>query len=123
MTRKTMHGQHTRRHARRRRPHPFAMGIMTAVAAMCLTTAAPVWAATTLRCGHKLVKVGAPKYIVEAYCGSPVSKDFVGQTTYHDGYKKQKVLIEEWIYDMRSGFFDILTFRGGRLIKMEWKQK
>ena len=88
-----------------------------------IMTASPIFGATTLRCDHKLVQVGDPKFIVEAYCGAPLSKDFVGQTTYHDGFKKQKVFIEEWIYDLRYGFFDILTFRGNRLIKLEWKQK
>ena len=83
----------------------------------------PASAATTLRCDHKLVKVGDPKVIVEAYCGSPMSKDFVGETTYFDGYKKQKVMVEEWVYELHYGFWDILTFRGNRLIKMELRQK
>ena len=98
-----------------------AVGFAMALALFAAVT--PAWSATTLRCDHKLVKVGDPKFIVEEYCGAPLSKDFVGQTTYYDGNRKQKVYVEEWIYELRYGFYDILTFRGNRLIKMELKQK
>ncbi|MFH1982373.1 MAG: DUF2845 domain-containing protein [Pseudomonadota bacterium] len=98
-----------------------AFGFVLLLAIIVVVT--PAWSATTLRCDHKLVKVGDPKFIVEEYCGAPLSKDFVGQTTYYKGNRKQKVYIEEWIYEMRYGFYDILTFRGNRLIKMELKQK
>ena len=84
---------------------------------------AAVFSATTLRCGNELVQVGDPKFIVEKYCGAPLSKDVVGETTYYDGFKKQKLMVEEWFYELRYGYYDILTFRGNRLVKMEWKQK
>lgn len=96
---------------------------LSSVLMVAIVSLTPVFSATTLRCGNELVQVGDSKFIVEEYCGAPRSKDLVAETTYYDGFKKQKLMVEEWIYELRYGYYDILTFRGNRLIKMEWKQK
>jgi hypothetical protein len=99
------------------------LSIISAALLVIIVSQTTVFSATTLRCGNQLVSVGDLKFIVEERCGTPLSKDIVGETTYYDGFKKQRLMVEEWIYELRYGYYDILTFRGNRLLKMEWKQK
>ena len=74
---------------------------------------------TTYRCNSQLVSVGDRKFEVKNKCGEPMSQEFVGERTYLQGGKERTDYIEEWIYDLRYGFYDILTFEGGRLVRIE----
>lgn len=86
------------------------------------------WAAfasaqTTYRCNSRLVSVGDRKFEVAETCGEPMSKEFIGERTYRDGGRERTDTIEEWVYDLRYGFYDILTFEGGKLVRIEAVQK
>ena len=81
------------------------------------------FALTTYRCNSQLVSVGDRKFEVEKKCGEPFSREFVGERTYLQGGKERTDYIEEWVYDLRYGFYDILTFEGGRLVRIEAVQK
>jgi len=84
---------------------------------------ASVWAQTVYRCNSQLVSVGDRKFTVAHKCGEPISRELVGERTCMERGQERTDYIEEWIFDLRYGFFDILTFEGGKLIKIEAVRK
>jgi Protein of unknown function (DUF2845) len=89
---------------------------------------AGIWGAaasaqTVYRCNSQLVSVGDRKFTVGKKCGEPVSREFIGERTTMDKGQERTDDIEEWVFDLRYGFFDILTFEGGKLVKIEAVRK
>lgn len=92
----------------------------------------------SFRCGTQLVSIGDSKYEVLRRCGEPTwvevrEEERVSRDTYNpylfDGetrrYRaplltKEKVIIEEWTYNLGSNhFIRYLTFENGRLVSIE----
>ena len=83
----------------------------------------PAESASTYRCGHRIVSVGDRKFEVEEKCGKPKSRDVISEVKVKTRHLKKTELVEEWIYDLRYGWWDVLTFRGSRLVKIEGIKK
>jgi len=79
--------------------------------------------ASTYRCGHRLVSVGDRKFEVEAKCGTPKSKEVISEVKVKTRYLNKTQLVEEWLYDLRYGWWDVLTFRGSKLVKINGIKK
>jgi len=90
----------------------------------------------TFRCNHKIIKIGDTQATVLSKCGEPSITTDVGQVsrgtvsgTVRYGRKKAKykgrsasttVNVEQWTYFFgRNKFTWILTFRAGRLKRIE----
>ncbi len=69
-------------------------------------------------CGHNLVSVGDRKFQVEAKCGTPKSKEVVSEVKVKTRYLNKKQVVEEWLYDIRYGWWDLLIFQGSRLVRI-----
>lgn len=76
--------------------------------------------AATLRCGSNLVSEGDRAFEVEKKCGQPARRDPVGYTL--SGYDRREYHIEEWVYGPNNGMFNILTFEGNRLKRIETRR-
>jgi hypothetical protein len=84
--------------------------------------------ADTLRCGSKLIQVGANQGYVTEHCGAPDSKETftepvyvrrIDGTTYQSGETSRDV----WRYKRRPGKFPaVLTFEMGVLKKLEFEK-
>ena len=59
--------------------------------------------------------MGDRAYEVEQKCGTPKSRQVIGKTKFKEELETKTVLIEEWVYELRYGWTDILTFTGGKL--------
>ena len=109
--------------------HTTTTGLGSIAIAICLIllTAAPSTAFTTFRCRSKVVTLGDRSVEVEYKCGEPASRNVVAEVKTRartfglDASRKE--LVEEWVYDNRYGWFDILTFRGGRLVRIDAVKK
>jgi hypothetical protein len=76
--------------------------------------------AEALRCGSDLVTVGDSKFKVLFACGEPILAEVVGT----EKTAGRKEILEEWTYYRGPGsFLQILTFRGGRLIRIETAER
>lgn len=73
--------------------------------------------ADTLRCGSNLVSTGDRAFEVERKCGVPVARDLVGYTL--GPHARREMIREEWVYGPSNGAFNILTFEGNRLVRIE----
>lgn len=79
-----------------------------------------------LRCGTQLVTEGNLALQVREKCGDPVSEELIGYTmrpgpaANRDGTVYQREFkIEQWIYGPEMGYYNVLTFEGGRLTRIE----
>ena len=84
--------------------------------------------ADTLRCGSKLIQVGANQGFVTQYCGAPESKETFTEPVYVrrlDGttYQSGETSRDVWRYKRRPGQFPaVLTFEMGVLKKIEFEK-
>ena len=97
--------------------------IKTLLTAAGLLLAGLAEAGATLRCGTQLISTRDLASEIEAKCGTPVSRDFLGFREVIDpyGYVSQ-VAIEEWIYGPKNGMYYFLRLEGNRLVKIESKR-
>ncbi len=75
-------------------------------------------------CNNQIVSIGDTKVEVRAKCGEPASKEVFNEEiiTKIEPNARHKVLaaVEEWTYNLGpQQFIRILTFRSGRLVKVE----
>ena len=81
-------------------------------------------AASTLRCGSSLVSLGDPAFEVEAKCGAPVSREFLGYRERSDDWGfRQEVALEEWVYGPRNGMYQFLRFEAERLVGIQSRRR
>ena len=80
---------------------------------------APSFPGSSIRCGNYLVSVGDLKIKVLDKCGEPISKEEIGLDTYKRRRKDKYRYLEQWIYEFHPGYYDVLTFKSGKLIKIE----
>jgi hypothetical protein len=82
--------------------------------------------AQALRCGTKLVNEGDLALQVRDKCGDPVSEELIGYTL-RPGFSSanrnvaydREYKIEQWVYGIDMGYYNVLTFEGGRLKRIE----
>ena len=69
--------------------------------------------ASSFKCGNRVVETGDVKAVVLNNCGEPIFKEVISA----DDERK----IEQWTYRSRGyrSFVRVLTFRGGRLSRIE----
>jgi hypothetical protein len=82
--------------------------------------------AQALRCGTKLVNEGDLTIQVRDKCGDPVSEELIGYTL-RPGFSgadrnvayEREYKIEQWVYGVEMGYYNVMTFEGGRLKRIE----
>lgn len=82
--------------------------------------------AHALRCGTKLVNEDDLALQVREKCGDPKSEELIGYTL-RPGYTsssrnvayEREYKIEQWVYGPEMGYYNVLTFEGGRLKRIE----
>ncbi|WP_252272823.1 DUF2845 domain-containing protein [Pseudomonas subflava] len=95
----------------------------TTLLALCLLMAGTAHASSTLRCGSQLVSTQDLASEIEAKCGTPVARDFLGYREVVDYYGfVSEVAIEEWTYGPRNGMYYFLRLEGNRLVRIESKR-
>jgi hypothetical protein len=88
-----------------------------------LLLASTAEAASTLRCGTRLISLDDLAGEVEDKCGTPVQRDFLGYKEVLDIYGYvHEVEIEEWTYGPKNGMYYFLRLEGNRVTKIESKR-
>ena len=91
--------------------------------ALGLLLASAAEAASTLRCGTRLISLDDLAGEVEDKCGAPVQRDFLGYKEVLDIYGYvHEVEIEEWTYGPKNGMYYFLRLEGNRVTKIESKR-
>ena len=68
-------------------------------------------------CGKKFFSKGDLSFQVLIDCGEPVIREVIGYTLTPD--QRREMVIERWVYGPVKGFYQVLIFEGGVLIKEE----
>jgi hypothetical protein len=89
------------------------------LATLSLLFVAPSFAGSSIRCGNYLISVGDLKIKVLDKCGEPISKEEIGLDAHKHRRKDKYRYLEQWIYEFHDGYYDALTFKAGKLIKIE----
>lgn len=80
-------------------------------------------ASSTLRCQSSLVSLDDTTGEVLEKCGEPVSRSSLGYKEVVDAYyRRNEVLVEEWVYGPRNGMYQFLRFEGNRLRNIDSKR-
>ena len=78
------------------------------------------FAGSSIRCGNYLISVGDLKIKVLDRCGEPISKEKIElNSSRHRRVDDNYRYLELWTYEFHYGYYDVLTFKGGKLIKIE----
>jgi hypothetical protein len=78
------------------------------------------FAGSSIRCGNNLVSVGDLKIKVLDRCGEPILKEKIElNSSRHRKKDGNYRYMEQWTYEFHYGYYDVLTFKGGKLIKIE----
>lgn len=85
---------------------------------VCLSTSL-VFAASSWRCGDKMVSVGDTKGIVVAQCGNPASSDTVAYKKKRSATDQQEIMVDELTYIVSDRLVYVLTFEKGLLIDIK----
>ncbi|MDG1580626.1 DUF2845 domain-containing protein [Pseudomonas sp. GOM6] len=94
-----------------------------AITTLCLLLTSMAEASSTLRCGSQLISIEDLASEIEAKCGAPMSRDFLGYREVRDYYGYvSEVAIEEWVYGPKNGMYHFLRLEGNRLVKIESKR-
>ena len=84
----------------------------------------PVFVFGGMHCPNgDLITEGTHKIRVLASCGEPVSKEEIGYRWEQSSDYKQKLIIEQWTYDIEDGQYTILTIVAGKVEKIESVRK
>lgn len=95
----------------------------TSLLLACLLLSPLSQAASTLRCQSNLISLNDRTSEVQAKCGDPVTREFLGYHEVIDYYGgSHQVAIEEWSYGPRNGMYYYLRFEGNLLVKIESKR-
>jgi hypothetical protein len=90
---------------------------------ICMSLTSPAQAASTLRCQSHLISLDDHTSEVQAKCGTPTSKEFLGYREVVDYYGGvNQVGIDEWSYGPRNGMYYYLRFEANRLVKIQSKR-
>ncbi|WP_081729161.1 DUF2845 domain-containing protein [Pseudomonas sp. URMO17WK12:I4] len=79
--------------------------------------------ASTWRCDRAIASTGDTTAEVQAKCGEPNNRSFIGYKDQTDRYGfTHEVQIEEWSYGPRNGMNYFLRFEGNRLERIDSKR-
>lgn len=96
----------------------FSTIVICTVSLLCL--AGISFAGSSIRCGNYLISVGDLKLEVLDKCGEPILMEKLElNSSRHRKRDDNYRYVEQWTYEFHYGYYDVLTFKGGRLIKIE----
>ena len=72
--------------------------------------------AQAFTCGKKIFSLGDLSFEVLIGCGEPALREIIGYRL-APGDQRREMVIERWVYGPIKGFYKVLTFEGGVLIK------
>lgn len=77
------------------------------------------FAGSSIRCGNYLISVGDLKIKVLDRCGEPLFKEKIELNSPRHRRDNKYRYVELWTYEFHYGYYDVLTFKGGKLFKIE----
>lgn len=77
----------------------------------------------SFRCGNTFIDTGDSRARVFHHCGEPYRKEIIGYVKSVDNEELIEFAVEAWTYDSTPDLFNIITFKGNRVLNIESEKK
>lgn len=77
----------------------------------------------SIRCGSSLIEPGDSRARVLHHCGEPHLREFIGYVRSREDNELIEFALEAWTYASRADIFNIITFKGNRVMNIESERK
>jgi hypothetical protein len=77
----------------------------------------------SFRCGNTIIDTGDSRARVLHHCGEPYQREIIGYVRSAENKEEIELVIEAWTYDRTPDIFNIITFKGNRVMNIESEKK
>jgi len=77
----------------------------------------------SFRCGDTFIDTGDSRARVLHHCGEPQSREVIGYVRSTENEELIEFAVEAWTYDSSPDVFNIITFKGNRVLNIESEKK
>lgn len=77
----------------------------------------------SFRCGNTFIDTGDSRARVFHHCGEPYRREVIGYVRSTENEELIEFAVEAWTYDSSPDVFNIITFKGNRVLNIESEKK
>jgi hypothetical protein len=77
----------------------------------------------SFRCGNTIIDTGDSRARVLHHCGEPYQREIIGYVRSVENEEMIELVVEAWTYDRTPDIFNIITFKGNRVMNIESEKK
>jgi hypothetical protein len=77
----------------------------------------------SFRCGNNIIDTGDSRARALHHCGEPYQREIIGYVRSAENEEGLELVIEAWTYDRNPDIFNIITFKGNRVMNIESEKK
>jgi len=77
----------------------------------------------SFRCGNTFIDTGDSRARVLHHCGEPYRREVIGYVRSTEKEELIEFAVEAWTYDSSPDLFNIITFKGNRVLNIESEKK
>jgi len=77
----------------------------------------------SFRCGNTIIDTGDSRARVFHHCGEPYRREVIGYVRSTENEELIEFAVEAWTYDSTPDLFNIITFKGNRVLNIESEKK
>jgi len=77
----------------------------------------------SFRCGNTFIDTGDSRARVLHHCGEPYRREIIGYVKSVENEELIEFAVEAWTYDITPDMFNIITFKGNRVLNIESEKK
>lgn len=78
---------------------------------------------SSFRCGNTFIDVGDSRARVFHHCGEPYRREVIGYVRSLEKEELIEFAVEAWTYDSTPDVFNIITFKGNRVLNIQSEKK
>jgi len=78
---------------------------------------------SSFRCGNTFIDVVNSRARVLHHCGEPYRREVIGYVRSTENEELIEFVVEAWTYDTTPDLFNIITFKGNRVLNIESEKK
>ena len=99
-------------------------GFIILLALSFMVVALPVHSKdASFRCGNTFIDTGDSRARVFHHCGEPYRREIIGYIRSTENEELIEFAVEAWTYNSTPDIFNIITFKGNRVLNIESEKK
>jgi hypothetical protein len=99
-------------------------GFVILLALLVLVITLPAYGKdASFRCGNTFIDTDDSRARVLHHCGEPSRREIIGYVRSTENEELIEFVVEAWTYDSAPDIFNIITFKGNRVLNIESEKK